>query len=364
MDEGKLLNQSRTFNLPPSSSLSKKSFCYEQAMKVRTHGVLVSQVLTHTGKTDASTIDRFQIRVPYCTNWINWEVIYNLSQPSVAPDFILQENEETWIPIEKLESLKKWKPENADALYEIIAEMITYYKDYQKQLVSNLSDPRLNFEFTTMNEAYKDASFLLLKEATGLVLIAQFKFPFDAKLSPYLQSADDQNLEVTIQIYESTLRTPVVNLTWTRNSIWQGVLAQMKLPDWTSDTCTIPYIAQINELLISAYEVLEQRKRLFKGLADVFGGPLEYDSVHYFKICFLVDHSNVVFVLHLHCLDYPAKQPTLTLTSFLTLKKEKLKTLSFNSYPYSPRWTPEEFGKRIKNWLVENFGEVKFLADD
>lgn len=63
-------------------------------------------------------------------------------------------------------------------------------------------------------------------------------------------------------------------------------------------------------------------------------------------------HRNIFGSLNLMflvlCVDFPAKQPTLTLTSFVTLKKERLKTLSFASYPYSPRWTPEEFGKRVK----------------
>lgn len=365
MDEGKpgALTQSRSFNVP-SSPANKKSFCYEQVMKLRSIGVQVSHVTTHAGRTDSSTVDRFQIRVPYCTNFLSWDVIYNLSQPSVVPDFILQENEETWIPIENLESLKKWKPENVDSLLDVINEMLNCYKDYQKQLIMNLSDPRLSFEFTSINEAYKDASFHL-KDSNGLTLFAQFKYPFDSKLQPFVQTPDDQNLEVTVQIPESTSVVPVVNLTWPRNSIWEGILTQIKLPEWrVRETCTIPYIAQVSELLLAACEVLEQRKKLFKGLTEVFGAPLEYDTLQYLKICFLVEHNSVVFVLHLLCVDFPAKQPTLTLTSFVTLKKERLKTLSFASYPYSPRWTPEEFGKRVKNWLVENVGEVKFLADE
>jgi len=100
-------------------------------------------------------------------------------------------------------------------------------------------------------------------------------------------------------------------------------------------------------------------------LQEVLGPSLEYDAYSYQRVSFAIDHNNFVFVSHFSLPEYPNKQPNIMLVSHSQPSKNgKPKQSVFGSYPYSPRWTVDEYAKRMKVWLIENATDFKKLCSD
>jgi len=358
VDNSKPLTIQRAQELKKSLP-EKPSFFKEQIRKLVAGfpGIKYQHSPTFTGSEEGR--DRFQLKIPYGhNNFLTWEVIYNVSQPIMAPDFILEEGDEFAIPIEKIHSLKRWKAENPDGLLDIILEMKQVYKDYQKSLVKNLQNTRMQFEFSTL-ESMKDVEFLLKKKDNTLEVICQMPFPYDPKINSLASGDQDKKLMMYIFFWPETSKVPEVTLSWDNPSIWQYLLGGKGLPAWESETVTISYISQVNDMLLQGAEVMEHRRKFLKALEETFGPPLEYDGFGFSRIAFVVEHLNIVFILIVSCVDYPNKQPGIILSSFMSLTKTGLLKKQINSaYPYSPRWTPDEFAKRIKVWLLDKDGPM------
>jgi len=92
-----------------------------------------------------------------------------------------------------------------------------------------------------------------------------------------------------------------------------------------------------------------------QALLSTFGAILEYDGYLYQKISFLFDQNNFSFIAHFSIpSEFPAKQPVATLQAIKELKNGKPFSISYDSWPYSPRWNSEEMAKRIRAWILEN----------
>jgi len=61
---------------------------------------------------------------------------------------------------------------------------------------------------------------------------------------------------------------------------------------------------------------------------------------------------------------YPEEQPIINL-HLLSLSRGKMQQpRQYNGYPYSPRWPPEEFVKRLVAFLTPELNELKKITDE
>jgi hypothetical protein len=87
--------------------------------------------------------DRFTLKFPYCAKYIqcmylvahlcqligaSGEVIFDAHQPSVPPDFILEESQEQIVDLSLLKTIPKWASTNKSALLDIVLELIGLFK--------------------------------------------------------------------------------------------------------------------------------------------------------------------------------------------------------------------------------------------
>ncbi|KAF6154840.1 hypothetical protein GIB67_033869 [Kingdonia uniflora] len=103
--------------------------------------------------------DRFSLLIPFCLDYIKWDVIYNAQYPLTAPDIIFAEEDEMFHPfviegeaeaeISK-SSLCDWNCKDPTRLFSLINELRYLYMSYQKKRIGELEDERLTFELSTI----------------------------------------------------------------------------------------------------------------------------------------------------------------------------------------------------------------------
>lgn len=78
----------------------------------------------------------FTLNIPYAGKNLQWEVLFNDEDPSLAPDFdILNDTFLTDPPIDviskNIPTLTNWNIKNSNSLVNVIKEMLNLYKKYQ-----------------------------------------------------------------------------------------------------------------------------------------------------------------------------------------------------------------------------------------
>jgi len=348
------------------SKVSTRPFYVEQTNALQQYPDVKFKVLyspTPSTLSEDLRFDRFTLKIPYCGIFLQWDILYNNEQVMMPPDFIFEEKDEFFVSLDKVSSLKKWTPTNPNALLDIVLELLQFYKNYQKQQIINVySSTKVQFELSSVSDL--KGVDLLLKKKEGEIIL-QLPFPAEQKILQ-AREKEESRLTFSITMYPDNLsKTTQATLSWTPGSIWEALLAGTKLPPWTEDTCTITYIPLLHELIGAQFEALEVRRKAIEALQDAFGPSLEHDGYNFQRVAFAIDHSNLVFVCHFSLPDYPSKQPNIILVSHSQPSKNgKPKQTTFSSYPYSPRWSPEEYAKRMRVWMIENANEFKKLCLD
>jgi len=305
---------------------------------------------------DTKTPDRALIKIGYCNKTFQWEVIFCGSQPAILPDFIFHEEEEFFTKIDCVSSLKKWNANNPGGLLSIITELIGLYKEYQKKLIKNYPSQRMQFEFGTIAEI-EGVEYLIDKE--------QLEFHCLVPIPLNFQNVEKSSLKLFLVFSLTSDKIPDRRLVFESKSIWENLLLSVKLPIWTSDMYTVTYLHAVQELVSSYYGDLSQRKKLIEAFQLLFGTPLEYDGYNFQKIAFVFDTANFTFIVHISIpMDFPSKQPSVTLSSTSQIKNNKPIQLIYNSYPYSPRWNTDELVKRIRDFILEALTEFKKYCND
>lgn len=112
---------------------------------------------------------------------------------------------------------------------------------------------------------------------------------------------------------------------------------------------------------------LKDRKKFFVALISLFGDPLEYDSVSFTKMSFFyVEEGGPITTVFFNVPDsFPDKMPSIVLTSMQFQHKSSGKYLQLvkDSYPWSPRWAPDEMARRIRTALTD-LDFKKYCADE
>lgn len=292
--------------------------------------------------------DRSTLVIPYCARYLHWDVVYNKNHPDIPPDFILEEGQEGAFEIGQVGALLQWTPQRQDALVHILAEMLELFKTYQKQQIREYPSPRLQFEFSTL-ENIEGIEFWFNKAKWEVYCLV----PIPNKLS-------DDKLSLFLIFDPACDKAPERKLVYESGSSWEALVFGMKLPIWTEDMCTMSYLPSIKDMIQELHSELTARQKLMGALSKIYGSPAEYDGYTYRKIAFTFDFNNLIFVaLFSIPSQFPDKRPIVTLSSMIHHKNGKPVQMIYDDYPYSPRWSVDEYAVRIKAYLVHALPDFK-----
>jgi BRCA1-A complex subunit BRE len=309
--------------------------------------------------------DRSTLKIPYCSRYLQWEVIFNAKNTNVPPDFIFEEGEEFFAAVDKIIAMKKWTANNPRALLTIVLELLELYKDYQKQLIQKLPSERLHFEFSTIGDIEGVEFLLVTKEQAEVHCLIPITDLKPSSSETMKKSLQQHKLRLYLTFFPNSDKVPERRLIYPPKSFWDQLLSQVKLPLWSSDMCTVNYLPLIKQLIVSLEEELQLRKKLITALRELFGTYLESDTYNYQKVSFQFEHNQLPFVAIISISsEFPSKQPMVTFVSVLQQKSGKPLSNSYNNYPYSPRWPVDELAKRLKAFIIENIAEFKKLCND
>ncbi|KAI3696644.1 hypothetical protein L6452_29086 [Arctium lappa] len=106
-----------------------------------------------SGSKNPGLLDRFTLAIPFCFDYIKWDVIYNAQFPLLGPDIVFGPEDEKFRPYNDLKpknSLSDWNCKDPTRLLSLILELRSLYMAYQKKRVGEVDDERLKFEINTI----------------------------------------------------------------------------------------------------------------------------------------------------------------------------------------------------------------------
>ncbi|KAG0454799.1 hypothetical protein HPP92_024091 [Vanilla planifolia] len=340
--------------LPPAISAQLKYLLVHCPLPFR-----VEQIWS--GCKNSRFSDRFTLLVPFCLDYIKWDVIYNAFFPFVAPDIVFSQEDEEFCPLLpgfdgegepeseawlKCSSLWDWNSKDPSRLLKLVNEIRDLYIQHQRKRVGKIDDARLKFEINT----------ILSREGIEVCLISgldKVVFPISRK-------------------YSSSPSAPRIKLVASSQLKDLFSVEDVKLPSWVDGMCMAEYLPSLEDTLniqiMEAVASIGGRRRFIEALAPKFGRPLEADPIFCRRATFLAVTGVFTFLVHFSLsAQFPKLQPTLTLQSSQHFNSQGAPILSLplSDYPWSPRWDAPEMAERIFEFLVKeciNFKKYCFDA--
>ncbi|KAL8514720.1 hypothetical protein ACS0TY_013701 [Phlomoides rotata] len=277
-----------------------------------------------SGCKNPNLLDRFTLVIPYCLDYIKWDVIYNALYPLLAPDIIFGADDESFQPYSGKSGknrLADWNSRDPTRLLSLIMELRDSYVAYQRKRIGEVDDDRLKFEVDTM----------LTRE-----VIFQFGKKYSTAPPPRLKLISSPELKALFSIED------------------------FKLPSWLDGMCTAEYLPTVEELLNShikdAVSSIETRRKFILALAPHFGRPVEADSVFCRKSTFLASCGVFTFLVYFSfSLQFPKQKPALVLQSCQHFNSYgvPVKSSTLADFPWSPRWQSSEMAERVFDFLAD-----------
>ncbi|XP_014667014.1 PREDICTED: BRCA1-A complex subunit BRE-like isoform X2 [Priapulus caudatus] len=316
--------------------------------------------------------DRFKMVLPYAGQSIVWEILFNAVTPELPPDFIFNEQEFFPDP-DKLESLGNWNSHNPSALLSVVRELLEQYREYQVSLITK--DSRLHFEYQSLLERFcKKADEVeihvtpKLPGKTGQVNFL-IKLPVDfSRIPPSLldQSTCKDSAVLLVQFTSSEPKqaTPQLFLSPGVERALAGSQA-LRIPTFPTGGCLHDYVASVRDLLNATVKKVvqryEKRKEYMAAFLILFGSSvLEYDIMLFDRLSMLFEWHNFSFIVHVNIPEkFPAMKPTLTLESVYHEFNKEIFSISYDDYPYSPRWHGTEMAERAREFILKTVPEFQ-----
>ncbi|PKA58641.1 hypothetical protein AXF42_Ash008928 [Apostasia shenzhenica] len=144
--------------LPPTISAQLKHLLVHSSLPFR-----VEQIWS--GCKNSRFADRFTLVIPFCLDYVKWDIAYNALFPSAAPDIVFSPNDEEFCPflpiidgegeVIVVARLKKsvlwdWNSKDPSRLLKLVEEMRDWKGQYQRKCVGQIDDARLKFEINTI----------------------------------------------------------------------------------------------------------------------------------------------------------------------------------------------------------------------
>ncbi|KAL3505401.1 hypothetical protein ACH5RR_035242 [Cinchona calisaya] len=324
-----------------------------------------------SGCKNATLLDHFTFVIPFCLEYIRWDVIYNALYPLAPPDVIFGPEDEHFRPYvsggDSKNALTDWNSRDPSHLLALILELRDLYRDYQMKRVGEVNDERLKFEISTM----------LSREGIEMCMTSGLDKPEEVKFAVPLLGMDLNKMvvgstwrhqqKIYLQViypvgrkYSTTPSAPRLKLVSSPElKSWFSV-EDSRLPSWVDGMCMAEYLPNLEEMLENqikdAVALIEVRRKFITALAPLFGRPIEADPVFCRKVSFLCASGTFTFLVHFSLpLQFPKQQPALVLQSsqHFNYQNVPIKSNLVNEYPWSPRWETSEMAERNFDFLAE-----------
>ncbi|KAI0488785.1 hypothetical protein KFK09_028624 [Dendrobium nobile] len=372
--------------LPPSISAQLKYLLVHSP-----HPFRIEQIWS--GCKNSRFSDRFTLLVPFCLDYVKWDIIYNAFYPFSAPDIVFSLDDEEFrplLPVSDREggaeiqarlmrsSLWDWNSKDPSRLFKLVHEMRDLYVQYQRRRVGEVNDARLKFEIST----------ILSREGIEVCLISgpdkseevKFVVPLlDVNLNKLVHACpwkQEQKiyLQVVFPVSKSYSLAPLApRIKLVSSSQLKDLLSveDVKLPSWVDGMCMAEYLPSLEDTLIvqvmEAVAFVGARRRFIEALVPKFGRPLEADPIFCRKATILAVTGVFTFLVHFSLsTHFPKQQPTLILQSSQHFNSQGAPIMSppLNNYPWSPRWDAAEMVERIFDFLVKECTSFKTYCLD
>ncbi|XP_057518042.1 uncharacterized protein LOC130798969 [Amaranthus tricolor] len=334
-----------------------------------------------SGSKTLPWIDRFSLHIPFCLDFIKWDIIFNVESPLSAPDVIFGAEDDKFLPFlmsgdpskSPMHSLSNWNSKDPSRLLNLILQLREFYAAYQWKRVGDVDDERVKFEIST----------ILSREGIEMFLSGIEK-PEEVKFSIPLLGTSINNmvpgcswrqqkiyLQVIYPIGRKYQSAPQLKLLSTPELRSLFSAEDIKLPTWSGGMCMAEYLPGVEETIqmqiLEAVSLIGVRKHFIETLPAVFGRPLEAEPIFCRKATFLVANGVFTFLVHfLIPLQFPKQKPTLILQSSQHFNTQGIpvKSPPMSNYPWSPRWELSEMASRIFDFLVEESSNFKKICND
>ncbi|WCJ35095.1 BRISC and BRCA1-A complex member 2 [Euphorbia peplus] len=341
------------------------------------HSIKVEQVWSGSKYFPAS-LDRFTLLIPYCLDFLRWDIIYNVEFPLAAPDVIFGPDDVDFHPFQGVEgeegdarlvknSLTDWNNKDPTRLLALVQELRDKYMSYQNKRVGEVDDDRLKFELCTM----------LSREGIEMQISSGFDKPEEVRFSVPLMDLNLNKMvpacpwrypqKIYLQVaypvvkkYMSVPCAPRLKLISTPELKALFSADDVKLPSWVDGMCMAEYLPHLEELLqrqvSEAVSLIDVRRRFIEASVPLFGRPLEADPVFCRKATFLASSGSFTFLVHFHLSAlFPKQQPSLMLQSIQHFNSHgsPAKTALLSEYPWSPRWEASLMAERVFDFLLD-----------
>ncbi|KAJ8762273.1 hypothetical protein K2173_007430 [Erythroxylum novogranatense] len=327
----------------------------------------------------SGSFDRFTLLIPYCLDYIKWDVIYNAEFPLAPPDVIFGPDDEDFHPFYTVEggdgadsralknSLSDWNYKDPTKLLALVEDLRDKYRSHQRKLVGEVDDDRVKFEIST----------ILSREGIEMHLTPGAEKPEEVKFAVPLMDTSINKLvhacpwrheqKIYLQVvypvgrkYASSPSAPRLKLMSTAELKALFSIEDVKLPTWLDGMCMAEYLPHLEELLhkqvLEAVSLIHIRRRFIEALAPLFGRPLEADPIFCRKATFLAASGAFTFLVHFILpTQFPKHQPSLMLQSTQHFNSTGIpfKSQFQSEYPWSPRWEVPQMADRIFDFLVD-----------
>ncbi|CAN6485349.1 unnamed protein product [Victoria cruziana] len=332
--------------------------------------------------------DRFTLLVPYCLDYVKWDIIYNAQYPMAAPDVIFPLEAEDFHPLELIagrqeiekakSSLHDWNVNDPTKLLSLVYELRNMYMHYQKKRIGELDDARIKFEIST----------ILPREGIEMSIVSGTGRPDEVKFAVPLLDIDLNKLvlgcpwkhqqKIHLQVifpvnqkYASAPSAPRVKLVSSQELKALLSIEDVKLPVWLDGMCMAEYLPALEDNLkmqvLEAVASIGARRRFIEALTPVFGRPLEADPVFCRRATVLSVSGSFTFLVHFYLASqFPKQQPVLVLQSCQHFDSQGAPVTSPNltDYPWSPRWDPPQMVERIFEFMTEECLNFKTYCND
>uniref|UniRef100_A0A2N9FFD0 BRISC and BRCA1-A complex member 2 n=1 Tax=Fagus sylvatica TaxID=28930 RepID=A0A2N9FFD0_FAGSY len=330
-------------------------------------------------KYNPGVLDRFTIVIPYCLDFIKWDIIYNSELPMSAPDVIFGADDENFLPFlarngegegnanSPKNSLSDWNGRDPTRLMVLIQQLRDQYVNYQRKRVDGVDDDRLKFEVSTI--AFREGIEMHLSSGAEKPEEVKFAVPLTEmnidKMVPGCPWRSSPKIYLQVQYpvgrkYVSASSAPRLKLLSTSDLKAIFSIEDFKLPPWLDGMCMAEYLPHLEESLekqvLEAVSLIDVRRRFIEDLASLFGRPLEADPVFCRKATFLASSGAFTFLVHFIIpTQFPKQQPVLMLQSSQHLNSQgvPVKSPPITDFPWSPRWEASLMAERIFEFLVD-----------
>ncbi|KAI8549494.1 hypothetical protein RHMOL_Rhmol06G0029000 [Rhododendron molle] len=351
---------------------------YAQLNYLLTHSPLPIKVeQMWSGSKNHGLLDRFTLLIPFCLDYIKWDVIYNALYPLTAPDIIFGPEDESFRPFpvsgeegdlkSPKNSLSDWNCKDPTRLLSLILELRDLYMTYQRKRVGDVDDERVKFELSTIFpregiEMYMTSGVEKTEEVRFAVPLLDMDINKMVTGCPW-RHQQKIFLQVIFPVgrrYMSASAAPRLKLVSSPELKALFSIEDFRLPAWLDGMCMAEYLPILEEILqsqiVDGVASIDVRRKFIAALAPLFGRPVEADPVFCRKATFLGSSGVFTFLVHFSLpLQFPKQYPALTLQSsqHFNSSSAPIKSPILTDFPWSPRWESSEMAERFFDYLVE-----------